>query len=338
MNAHIRYFIVGCSYRLLRIKILHHFLKLRERLLWIYALYGGSPNEAEARKKYHKGGEKLGKNGFRGCIAIYETLRQSCGLVDRLRGIVSVYMVCKEKEIPFRIHFTHPFPLEWFLQPNNYNWHIEDSEISRSLSEVDLIFLNESLYFTDNMRRMARSWLTHHIKKNKKQYHCFTNIDFAYLDNFGGAFQELFKPTPRLEASIKQQLAAIETSHISVSCRFLNLLGDFNEPHSPAPLQCVEREELLQRVLKRIAALHETYPYYKVLVCSDSVTFLERAKHLSYTYIMPGTVTHIANTEAGGYETFEKIFLEFFCIAHAEKVFLLRTGGMYKSGFPYAAS
>lgn len=336
MSALLRYFIVGCTYRLLCIKALHRLPTLREHLLWIYDLYGGFDDEVGT--KYHKGGERLGKNAFHGCIAIYEGQHRSSGLVDRLRGITSVYLVCKEKGIPFRIYFVHPFPLDWFLQPNNYDWHIEEPEISRSLNEVDLIFLKEDSDFTDNMRRMARRWLTLHIKKNDKQYHCFTNIDFSYLDNFGEVFRELFKPTPRLEQSILQQLKAIGMSHISVSCRFLNLMGDFNEPNDSKPLQRKDCENLQQRVLEQIAALHEAYPQHRVLVCSDSITFLERAKQLAYTYILPGTVTHIDNTEKGSYETFEKTFLDFFLIAHAQKVFLLRTGQMYKSGFPYAAS
>ena len=63
------------------------------------------------------------------------------------------------------------------------------------------------------------------------------------------------------------------------------------------------------------------------------------AKTLPYVYENPGFVTHSDNvSNEGGYEQFEKTFLDFFMIANAEEIYLLKTGDMHKSGYPYAAS
>ena len=74
------------------------------------------------------------------------------------------------------------------------------------------------------------------------------------------------------------------------------------------------------------------------MVNSDSITFTERAQAFPYVFVNPGSITHIDNTRDKGYETFEKTFLDFFMIANAERIYLLKTGRMYKSGYPYAAS
>ena len=120
----------------------------------------------------------------------------------------------------------------------------------------------------------------------------------------------------------------------------MNLLGDFNETTGIcAQLSKKEKEILIEKSLKQLEALHEQFPKKKILVNSDSVTFLKHVPNFEFVYTIPGNITHIdANDSNDEYEVYEKTFLDFLMIANAEKIYLLRTGNMYNSGYPYAAS
>ena len=85
--------------------------------------------------------------------------------------------------------------------------------------------------------------------------------------------------------------------------------------------------------------LHDRYPGKHILVNSDSTTFLQTAAKLDYVYVIPGNITHIdGKNDTDEYNAYEKTFLDFFMIANAERIYLLRTGQMYNSGYPFAAS
>ena len=52
-----------------------------------------------------------------------------------------------------------------------------------------------------------------------------------------------------------------------------------------------------------------------------------------------GTITHIDNNQNDDcYQRYEKTFLDFFMIANASKIFLLKGKLMHRSGYPFAAS
>ena len=100
-----------------------------------------------------------------------------------------------------------------------------------------------------------------------------------------------------------------------------------------------EQDTLIAQNLTQLKYLHKKYPNKRILVNSDSTTFLQAAAEFDYVYIIPGNITHIDGTNSSSeYEAYEKTFLDFFMIANAERIFLLRTGLMYNSGYPLAAS
>ena len=117
-------------------------------------------------------------------------------------------------------------------------------------------------------------------------------------------------------------------------------MGDFNETHgSGEVLPEVERNLLLNHIDAAITRLHQSNPDKKILLNSDSVTFLERYRECGFVYIVPGNITHIdARQDGYAYEKYEKTFLDFMMIANADKIYLLKSDRMHKSGYPYAAS
>ena len=81
-------------------------------------------------------------------------------------------------------------------------------------------------------------------------------------------------------------------TYVSLTFRFRQLLGYFKEGEETLPE--AQREPYIARCLKCIEKHHDRYPGKKILVTSDSSTFLTRVvkdeRISEYTYLIPGKV------------------------------------------------
>lgn len=272
-------------------------------------------------------------------ICIYDGKIKNGGLADRLRGIISVYKICKELDIEFKLIFNSPIELQQFLKPNKINWQITEEELNYNTNITDICYI-DTLTGSDYEAAKQKKWFRKELKKQYKEFHIRTNALFSYSGDYSALFHELFKPSEKLQASINKHKELLGNEYISTSFRFMNLLGDFNETAGICDQLPIEgKEELIGRSLKQLESLHRQFPEKEILVNSDSTTFLEHASNLEYVYIISGNITHIdAQSTNDEYIVYEKTFLDFFMIANAKKIFLLRSGQMYNSGYPYAAS
>ncbi len=291
----------------------------------------------------HFATEKSTDNVGKTVVSIHNGWTESGGLADRLKGIVSTYQLCQEMHIPFRIHFTHPFPLESFLVPNTYDWRISPSHLCYTQPQTLPVCLeigSESLW----QQRRQKQYLQHAFQKAKgTQIHVYTNAAFACSNEFGKSFHELFKPSERLQAAIDHQLDLIGQPYVSVSARFLGILGDFTDTMPTAVLPLNQQQQLIEACLHQIETIRQAHPHATILVNSDSTTFLQRASQLPYTYTIPGQILHLDvkaddKSQETVFETYEKTLLDFFMISHAQTVYRLTGPGMHCSGFPYIAS
>lgn len=262
----------------------------------------------------------------------------SGGLVDRLRGAVSLYATCKEAKRPFRLFFTHPFPLTDYLQPNEYDWRITADEVSFAPSQTQIVILD-----TQTDTAWEREWQREQYAKALHedaglQLHFYSNAQFCYDDDFSGLFHELFKPSKRLQESIDKMMQKIGGPYLTVSARFCNLLNDFNEETFSEPLPKNKQKQLIAACLSQVERIHQQNSQLPIVVCSDSTTFTSEAQSLGYVSVIPGNVSHIGNDTVHYYQYYEKTFLDFYIISKAQQVFLLKSEGMHNSGFPYAAA
>lgn len=270
---------------------------------------------------------------------IFDGKIQVGGLADRLRGILSTYYICKKTGRPFKLHFVSPFNLELFLVPNQYDWRCKEHELcfdKHFTSVLPLFTTRDGLY----QSKKQEQWLYNHISRTDRQCHVYTNALFSYEYDYKQLFFELFKPSDALQQTLDHYRDILGASYISISCRFLDLLDDFNETQAiNASLTDVEKRALIERVLYEIDKLHLQYPNRTILCNSDSITFLNEAAKMDYTYVVPGEITHLEGmVKRDDYQLYEKTFVDFFLIAKASHIYLLKTGLMYDSGFPYAAS
>lgn len=275
-------------------------------------------------------------------ISIHDGKYTTGGLTDRLRGIVSTYMVCKQLDVPFRIHFVSPFNLTDYLLPNDYDWRIAtedvvfDSEVAEHLV-IDV--LDDTRY--QMMKVHELTWKR--IKgMRKRQLHFYSNNHSCYaFGNYSELFKELFKPSPLLQNAIDEQKKYLGDDYVSVVLRFRSLLADFKDHPESDVLQKEEQAELMERCYNKIEEMHETVLQgKKILVASDSIRFLAHVRNLDYVYVIPGRVIHTDYFAEHDFnnQSYIKSFVDMFTIADSKKVYLLKTGKMFASGFPYAAS
>lgn len=256
------------------------------------------------------------------------------GLVDRLKGIVSFYAIAKEIDADFKIYFKHPFQLETFLKPNEYNWLATESDLKFNPFQAIFLFLMDNFSF---------DWIKK-IKKSKKQkFIIYANID--YLDsiypnlateklkeNWSSLFQQLFTKSTLLKEELEK--LNLPEEYIAIHTRFTSLLGDFNDTSSRS-ISEKRKNEVLTLIKNQIEQIDSSLPK---IVFSDSITFLNYIKANSNVVVLEGNPSHVDVKNSKSDDENLKTFIDFFVISEAKRIYLLRTNEMYNSAFSKYAS
>lgn len=257
----------------------------------------------------------------------------SNGFADRLRGMISVYAFAKATGRVFQIYHSVPFKLEDYLEPNKYNWLPNPSSYSFNLLQSRPVAVIDYI----NPGRLIR------LTKNY-QYHFYTNVDFIEWVNkkyntkfdYHTLYNELFKPAKCIEEEALKYTDYLTSGYISVSFRFMQLMGDFKDIRGKT-LPDNEQAILADRCKKQIEILHQQnsdIPY--VLVTSDSSRFISSIKEMPYVFVIDGTIGHVGHD--GNDDTVKKTIVDYYMISKAKKVYMAYTGEMYKSNFAKAAA
>lgn len=261
------------------------------------------------------------------------------GLADRIKGMIGVYDWCQQNGRVFRINFTHPFCLQDYLIPNQYDWIPQRISYDRrhTIPRVCLMEPRTSRHKDVLSRRdeLIVSWLDDNLNFKQFQVHVYTNM-FRQDVDYSKCFHELFKPCERLQKEIDGHLQNIGGKYISISFRFTTLLGDFTDC-TGAPLPENEQKQLIERSLNVVHEIASYAPVHdKILITADSEKFLSRVMNVENVYVIPGKVGHIDYDH--GEDVNMKTFLDFYMISEAEKVYLAKGPSMYNSAFAKTAA
>lgn len=262
-------------------------------------------------------------------ITLHDGLTHTGGLTDRLKGMCTLFSYAKKNESVFKIYFTAPFRLEKYLIPHNYDWTIESAALVYNLENTAVYTWEDSL--------SAKPFFQKNLTKEQLHIGCNSAECFS---SYSELFHELFKPSELLESQVNYHLKKLGGKHqfISVSFRFQNLLGEFEEGNSTA-LNREEQEKLIRKCLDAIENLNDG-EMQKILVTSDSNLFRNIASETYsyvYTYIIAEEVGHIDYAEAGKSKELTA-FVDMFLISCAKKAFQVKSSKMYKSDFPNMAA
>ena len=247
------------------------------------------------------------------------------GLSDRLRGLFSTYYYCLKEGIDFKVFWTYPFNLQDYLETNKVNWLIEGKAISHNKNEVAFRFFNSYSLMNNNETSFLKIMNT-----KKHEIHVYSNITL-HEEMYHIFFNDLFKPSKMLSDALQYNTDKIGGKYISVSFRFIGILGDFKDTYFKKELGAEEKEKYISKCLDVICRLKTKHPNVpKILVTSDSRVFLEKASSLAYVYIIPGTVVHMDGVNKNMEQNDLKVFLDMLMISKAECCYSYSYGKMFK--------
>ncbi|MBD5357566.1 MAG: hypothetical protein HDR88_11265 [Bacteroides sp.] len=287
-------------------------------------------------KRYYSEDLPQSTSADRIIVCMADGKRRHGGLADRLRSYVTYYGFCKEHGLRFAINFTSPFNLEDYLEPNRYDWRLKPGELTFNSRQARPLPFQTSGPLTDFEKRQQLKLVEKYVgDENYIQFHMYSNYCFGEND-FGKYFNELFRPVPRIAAVVNECKKELGERYISVSTRFLELLGDFKEPKEKLHLNSEEQLALISKCRGEVEKLHDEYPDLKILVTSDSRRFIDACSEFPYVYIPEGNIEHIDVKDQTADHT--KTFVDFLLIAGAEKVFQVKCGPMYGGNFSLRAA
>lgn len=260
------------------------------------------------------------------------------GLTDRMRGLLTTYLEAKRHNLPFFISWTKPFLLEEFLVPaGDCNWSINIDDIKYNYNDSFPVIIDVS---TAQWKNKLKKYIFKYCFLGKRDKLVYTNIIYE-KETFPALYRELFKPSEYLQKNIDIHLKNIGERFWAYIFRFGNSFGDFRDIIG-RPLVGEERLHLLEKNIMELKKLICELPKgFKALVTSDSLFFLTKVENLdSRIYVIKKKLLHVEfyKEEEAEQEIWLKSFLDQNLIMKAEKVYLLRTGVMYKSGFPEFAA
>ena len=303
-----------CARRLSKVIGKENVCRLQSKLKYFLSFR----NEYKTLTNVNWGGEKI-------VIFFIDGKTIHGGLSDRLRGLFSTYYYCLKEGIDFKVFWTYPFNLQDYLEPNKVNWLIEGKAISHNKNEVAFRFFNSYSLMNNNETSFLKIMNT-----KKHEIHVYSNITL-HEEMYHIFFNDLFKPSKMLSDALQYNTDKIGGKYISVSFRFIGILGDFRDTYFKKELGAEEKEKYISKCLDVICRLKTKHPNVpKILVTSDSRVFLEKASSLAYVYIIPGTVVHMDGVNKNMEQNDLKVFLDMLMISKAECCYSYSYGKMFK--------
>lgn len=286
--------------------------------------------ESMLKDKYY-GGAPI-ENVPEGIICFYDGRIHHGGPTDRLRGLLSTYREARRRGLSFFVHWSSPFALTDYLEPAEIDWRIAPEQISYNLEQSYPVVIQD-LSNGKSMRRLKAS-----LVRKLKQYHVYSNSDDA-IGHYRELYAELFRPSPMLKAAFDEHQRKLGENYVAFSFRFLQLLGDFVDWY-PEPLAKEQAEALMEKVKGEFHLLASKVPESsRILVTSDSCRFLNYIRNCDpRIYIVEGQPAHMDLQRGESGDKWLKVFVDQQLLMGAREVTLMRTGAMYKSGFPRFAA
>lgn len=288
-------------------------------------------------RKYYNKNNTRAVNGKKQLIYMADGKILHGGLSDRLCGILSMYAYSKKYDLDFKAFFITPYTLSDILCPNEYDWTIAPDAVSYNSLDSCPVYLSVYSSHNDRVVKYIDSRLS---KLQVKQIHAYTNTRYFKKDEVPQLFKELFKPCKLLQDALDYHMEILHHDYVSLTFRFQQLLGDFKEGDFSTLEDEQAKEALIQRCLDAIKFLHQRVKCEKILVTSDSKTFLERASQLDFVYVVMGNIRHIDFTDGEKVDISVdmKSFIDMLLIANAKAVHLCNIKPLYRSGFPETSS
>lgn len=326
------------------------FYKKFLKLIWPIVFYWRGKmlpiNIKRAEKKllinYKK--NKISTNSKNEIVLMFDENYSSGGFMDKIKGIISGKYIADQLGLDFYVYIKNKnFPIHNFLQSNQNIFRNENYELEYNKNSKPIILYN----YSPSQKNILKKF------KSKNQYHLYCNMNFIPNFNLGkdefelnriwsNYFNEIFSFSSTI-LNLDELSHIQKNNKISVHLRFMNSLGDFNDIRNNE-LPNAEKEKLIDNCLQAIKKiLIEHKEIEKVLIFSDSASFLNLVKpYFANTefeqkiFVNADNIKHSAlNFDE---KVFEKTILDFYQMSNCCKVFQIHYKNMHKSDFSKYAS
>ncbi len=295
-------------------------------------------------KKYYTNTEPLKLTGKTQLVLMLDGKTMHGGLVDRLKGIVSVKSLANQLGCDFKVHIAPGyFNLDEFLHINK-EFYADDSEIYYNKKFVKPIFLNDIMY-------AEKESLLNVFSNNKlAQYHIYCNQDYLKLLNsyadknvsslaWGKEFHQLFS-FDTYYTNFKNEIKGNENS-CGIHLRFTSALGDFKDT-AVHNLTEGEKINLINQCTEQVLKVITESKYNHYYIFSDSVTFLKHIKpiiinkDLARITIMDDGIGHVDMSDDE--QVLKRTILDFYLLSTCNEIVQVKGPHMYNSNFSRYAS
>lgn len=321
---------------------------MRSITKWLKRLLRRHYREWQLRSIYHEPIPSALHTVTKPCIihVLNNTLKHG-GLLDRIKGIVSLYQLAKELDYDFKI-FVDPqsFDLFKYLQPKQTELICLKDEFWLNRKIARPLYLND--YRPDSKGALLQLFSSDYL-----QFHVYGNQDYIPLlqplltkDAYGAywamLFHQLFSFVPELIHHAGLQLMKSDASIVGIHSRFMGLLGDFEDVND-VRLEASAQQYLLNDCLKAVDDIASLQQHHLLLVVSDSVRFLQAVKLNAIAHGYDSRIIidekNIGHIDVNHHDdVLLKAFSDFYLLCQCKKIYQIRLGGMYRSQFSRYAS
>lgn len=257
------------------------------------------------------------------------------GLADRLKAMVTGYIIAKTNNRSYYIFHDNGFMIEDYLVPAKEDWRIDINDVSFG------IFSCKRAWFVKSLIKLDDSAAEYHFLGGGNVADKLTGEQKNEYD-FHRIFHTLFRPSAIVQQeidSINKQHSLSPDSYIAVHIRFLDFFENVEQKRVTAFTQHAsieEQREMIASINHTLAHLLKEHENKKLLLFSDSPTFLA-VEHPNGVHTIPGDVGHIYAHE-GQKPVILKAFVDLFLISHAYHVYNIVGAGTYTSGYSYVGA
>ncbi len=280
-------------------------------------------------------------------IHVLDNKRRHGGLLDRIKGIISSYLIAAELGYGFKVYVdAATFNLFKFLTPKDAGMVCETGDFLLNAKIAKPLYLY-------NDWPASKDALLSRFKGNYQQFHVYGNLDYTALlrpeldaqaigDFWGNIFRQLFNFSAVLTANTPSSLACNSGSCTGIHARFMSLLGDFEDVNATS-LNEENKQLLLEQCLQQVCKIAEREKDQCILIVSDSASFLlacrQMGENRGFADRLLIDASHLGHIDMHYDEAIlQKAFLDFYLLCGCSRIYQLLIGGMYHSQFSRYAS
>ena len=245
------------------------------------------------------------------------------GLVDRLKGIISLYDYSRKHKLDFYIYLSNNRDFTNYLTLNNNNMYL--NQLDRNMFKNKLCYHLDDTELRDLDNVIDRSRINHIYLNHDLLKYQYSNNDGKWHE----LYRKLFTPSESIIKNVEKVVSKYQ-EYIAFHFRFGPLLGDFDDNGFiwDESKQKDEMEIINKSVLKHIA----NCPTYNIYIASDSSKFVKQLYEKNQNIFFYNKLSNASM------DNYEQSVIELLILSRAKEIVQFQRPNMKALSFSKYAS